>query len=138
MISASRSRSPSKGAGVSLCACAGRTRHSRTEPMVRSFFTLFAKIPYRTYAPAWRSPQGTCSPCPVQQRHRRGDDLGQAFGRAARAELGRFDPTRIIEFSIENRLARNPARGKTQNDEVPFDMSLRVAGYDLAMPGKRN
>ena len=35
--------------------------------------------------------------------------------------LIRRDPARVVEFLVELRLAGQPARGKTQDDEMAFD-----------------
>src|SRR5262249_39902945 len=87
----------------------------------------------RTYAPTRRSPQDRFQKC------RRGsDDLGQTFRRTIGGEFRRFNPARIVELVVENRLARKPSRGKTQDDEVTLDLALRVARDHLAVAGKRN
>src|SRR5258708_39937142 len=39
-------------------------------------------------------------------------DFGEARGRRQARELGRVDPTRLVEFLVEDRLARAPAGGK--------------------------
>ena len=73
-----------------------------------------------------------------QQRCSGGHNLGQAVGGAVVPQFRWIDPARIVEFVAEHGFASQPARGKTQNDEMPFDFSLVVACDDLAMPGKRD
>src|SRR5262249_54044829 len=63
---------------------------------------------------------------------RRGHDVGEAGGRRQARELGRVEPARVVEFLVEDRLARAPAGGKAQDDEMPLDPALRIADDGFA------
>src|SRR5262249_40796857 len=69
---------------------------------------------------------------------RRGHDVGEAGGRRQARELGRVEPARLVEFLVEDRLARAPAGGKAQDDEMPLDPALRIADDGFAKAGERN
>src|SRR5215510_7438964 len=69
---------------------------------------------------------------------RRGYDVGEAGGRRQARELGRVEPARLVEFLVEDRLARAPAGGKAQDDEMPLDPALRIADDGFAKAGERN
>ena len=60
-----------------------------------------------------------------------GDDLRQPFGRRQPGKLGGQEPVGLGQFFIQCDFARNPACGERQNDEMPFDRALGVAGNRL-------
>ena len=43
-----------------------------------------------------------------------------------------------LEFLVELRLARDPARGERQDHEMPLDLVLGVARHHLAVAGERD
>src|SRR5262249_7272139 len=65
-------------------------------------------------------------------------DFGEAGGRRQARELGRVEPARLVEFLVEDRLARAPAGGKAQDDEMPFHPALRIADDGFAKADERN
>src|SRR5262249_57523334 len=69
---------------------------------------------------------------------RRGHDVGKAGGRRQARELGRVEPACLVEFLVEDRLARAPAGGKAQDDEMPLDPALRIADDGFPKAGERN
>src|SRR5262249_37368315 len=87
---------------------------------------------------------------PASRRPRRGSsvasqaiecrrhDFGEAGGRRQARELGRVDPARLVEFLVEDRLARAPAGGKAQDNEVPLHPVLRIADDGFAEARERN
>src|SRR5262245_19227922 len=65
-------------------------------------------------------------------------DLGELGGRRQTRELGGIAPARLIELLVEENLARAPARGKAQDDEMPLDPAVRVAHDGFAKAGERD
>src|SRR5262249_26333866 len=61
-----------------------------------------------------------------------------AGGRRQARELGRVEPARLVEFLVEDRLARAPVGGKAQDDEMPLHPALRIADDGFAKTGERN
>ena len=53
------------------------------------------------------------------------DDFGKAFGGFQSGELGWRQPVRFGELLVERNVAGDPARGKGQNDKMPFDLAVR-------------
>jgi len=66
--------------------------------------------------------------------------IGGAPGESVVLKVGAtpVEPARIVEFFVEHGFAPEIARGKTQNDEMPFDTPLFVAHDHFPVAGKRD